>query len=202
MDTLRNGPSGRIAAPLPEPEVVQPHTRIVLLGLMGAGKSTVGRSLSQLTGWPYLDNDELVEELAGASKDTLLKEHGEPTLRRYERLALDRVLSDPAPLIGSVAGGALLQPDAVDELVQSKELDAYVVWLRVPHATLVERLKSQPDDRPWLQGDPSEAVARLAAVREPIYERCADRIVDTLNHDAAEVAADILAVLRGTTAPV
>jgi shikimate kinase len=162
---------------------------------MGAGKTTVGEALARRTGWPFLDNDRIVEELAGSSKRTLLDTQGEAALRSYERLALDRVLSNPAPLIGSVAGGALLDPEAADELNQSRDLDSFVVWLRVPHATLIERLTNQPDDRPWLQGDPTQAVVRLAAKREPVFARCADRVIDTLGRAPDEVAEEIVSAL-------
>ena len=176
-------------------ELWVPRSRIVLLGLMGAGKSTVGNAIADATGWPYLDNDALVEELAGASKKTLLDDEGVGALRSYERLAFDRVLSDPAPLIGSVAGGVLLDAEAAAELMQSRELDAYVVWLRVPHATLVERLTLHPDNRPWLQGDPTAAVVRLAGAREPIFARSADRVIDTVGRAPEDVAQEIISAL-------
>lgn len=179
----------------PGPDVWVPRSRVLLLGLMGAGKTTVGEALARRSGWPFLDNDRIVEELAGSSRSALLESEGEAALRSYERLALDRVLSDPAPLIGSVAAGALLDPEAAEELNQGRDLDSFVVWLRVPHATLIERLTHHLEDRPWLQGDPARAVVRLAAKREPIFARCSDRVIDTLGRQPDAVADEIMSAL-------
>ena len=81
--------------------VVESKSRILLVGLMASGKSSIGKSLAKLTGWDFLDNDDLVLKSAGANKQKLIDEQGVDSLRKHERMAFDEVLKAPAPVIGS-----------------------------------------------------------------------------------------------------
>jgi len=164
--------------------------RVLLLGMMGAGKTTVGRALAARLGWPYLDNDDLVAEAAGASKEALLARSGEPALRAAEAAALRLALTRPGPLVAGIAGGVVLDRDCVRLLLRAD----LVVWLRARHATVAARLDADRQDRPWLQGDTLAAVTRLGAGREPVYAEVADLVVD-VDDQAPDAVADRIAAL-------
>ncbi len=90
--------------------------RVILVGMMGSGKSTIGRLLSEATGWPYVDNDELVLRSHGATPRELLSEQGEAVMREAESSALALGLEVPAPAIIGVAAGTILDPANRDRL--------------------------------------------------------------------------------------
>ena len=164
---------------------------ILLLGMMGAGKSTVGKAIAARTGWRYFDNDELVEQATGHTPPEILADGGEQALRAAETDALVRALELPPPAVVSVAGGVVLDPANRERLRAASG----VVWLRARHATLADRVGSG-QGRPWLQPDPKAAIASLAAVREPYYAEVADAIVD-VDDLTPEAAADaVLAVVQ------
>lgn len=176
--------------------------RIVLIGLMASGKTSVGQAISSRTGWPYLDNDSLVAEAAGADRLALLKERGVEELRRYERLALDQILEAEAPLIASIAGGVLLEEPASEALRARRDRDAFAVWLRAPLSVIAERIVNDAVERPWIDlTDPVASVTALAAQREPVYQRVSDLIIDTHGVDPEDVAAEILSAAAVASAP-
>ncbi len=162
-------------------------TRVLLVGMMGTGKTTVGRALSARTGWPYLDNDELLQRACGRTAPELLAAEGEPALRAAESAALTLVLGMPGPLISGVAGGVVLDPADRARLVAG---DASVIWLRATVATLVHRVGSGAG-RSWLGDDPASALARLAATRDPLYAEVADQVIDVDTGSPDELAARI-----------
>ena len=168
-------------------------TRILLLGMMGAGKTSVGRELSARTGWPYRDNDSLVAEIAGVDTAALLARDGVEALRDAESAALRRAVDDPGPLVAGVAGGVVERPDDVDLL---RRTDALVVYLHTPIDLLVERV-GDGGGRPFLQPDPEAALRRLYTGREPLYREVADLVVDTRGGSAADHADKVLAALTG-----
>jgi shikimate kinase len=142
--------------------------------MMGSGKSTIGRLLAARTGWPYLDNDELVERARGTTARELLAEAGEAELREAEMEALRHGLSEPAPCIMGAAGGTVL--DAANrELMRDESI---VVWLTASAETLATRA-SGADHRPWLESDPVGWVTATLEERRPLYESVADLTVAT-----------------------
>ena len=162
--------------------------RILLLGMMATGKSSVGRVISRRTGWPYLDNDEIVERIAGMPTRRLLDERGEPALREAETAALLEVLQVPRPVVASVAGWAVTPPELRRKI---KDSDGYVVWLRATVETIVRRA-GDGEDRPWLSPDPETAIRRLTEGRDPLYAELADLTVDVDEVDAEAVATTVL----------
>ena len=166
--------------------------RVLLVGMMGAGKTTVGRALATATGWPYLDNDELVRRASGRSAPELLAAEGETALRAAESSALTEVLGMPPPLVAGVATGVVL--DAADR-ERLTTADATVVWLRATVETLAARV-GEGAGRAWLQPDPQTALRQLAAVREPLLAEIADVVVDVDSAAPEDVAATILSALR------
>jgi shikimate kinase len=164
-----------------------PPTRILLVGMMGAGKSTVGHELAKLTGWRYLDNDELLERAVGESARKVLDTRGAASLRRAESAALAEGLREEPPVIASVAGGVVEDRADRDRIRNG----GFVVWLRAPIEVLVARVGTGTD-RPWLQPDPGAAMRMLYSQREPLYAEVASIVVDVEERTPAETAGVVL----------
>jgi shikimate kinase len=148
-------------------------TKVLLVGMMGSGKTSVGTALSTKLGWPYLDNDTLLERTAGATARDLLDNEGETALRQAESQVLTLLLGMPGPMIGSVAGGCVLDEHDRLRLLQST---AWVVWLRASPQGLVRRVSGT--DRPLLGDDPAAALRKLASERNGFYAEVADQVID------------------------
>jgi len=153
-----------------EPEEVP---RVLLVGMMGAGKTTVGRTLGQKLGWPYLDSDEEVRRRTGRTVPELFAERGEAAFRAAESAVLAEAGTRPYPVVVSVAGGAVLA-ELNRRMIAASGL---VVWLRASLATLTQRVGGGRT-RPLLGSDPGAALARLYPERARIYEGLAKLVVD------------------------
>ena len=165
--------------------------RVLLVGMMATGKTTVGRAVAARTGWPYVDNDELVVRDTGLTARELLARDGEPALRSAESAVLTTLLAMPEPLVAGVPGGVVLDPDDRARL----RAGGHVVWLRAAVPTLVQRV-GDASDRPWLGDDPAAALTRLAAVRGPLYAEVATQVVDVDDRTPDELAAQILGAVE------
>jgi shikimate kinase/3-dehydroquinate synthase len=165
----RNTATGREIVALPEQ---LRGRRIVLVGLMGAGKTSIGRRLASRLGLPFLDADAEIELAAGCTIPELFARYGEPYFRDGEKKVIRRLLTgDPA--VVAYGGGAFMDPDT---RAATRER-AVSVWLRCALSTLVRRVASR-ENRPLLANQDHEAtMARLMALRYPVYAE-ADIIVD------------------------
>jgi shikimate kinase len=163
---------------------------IFLVGMMGVGKTTVGRMLAQRLGRPYFDSDAQVMRATGKSVPEIFESEGEAAFRAEEKRALREAVSSEAPAVISVAGGAVLDPDNRELLAAS----GTVVWLRASVETLAARV-GQGAGRPLLGDDPGAALARLYPERRPLYEALADVVVDVDDARPVEVVDKILAAL-------
>ena len=141
---------------------------------MGSGKSTIGRLLSEATGWPYVDNDELVLRSHGATPRELLAERGEAVMRAAESSALALGLEVPEPAIIGVAAGTILDPSN-RELLKSGGI---VVWLRAG-ADALERRAVGAAHRPWLDTRGESWIRETVAARDPLYASIAEITIDT-----------------------
>jgi shikimate kinase len=168
---------------------------LVLIGLMGAGKTTVGAECAQRLGRPFVDSDDLVVSAARMTVEGIFADGGEPRFRQLERDVVADVAASPAPLVIACGGGTVLDADNRRALRAS----GVVVWLRAPAATLLARV-GDGSTRPLLRDDPAGALARLARLREPAYEAAAHACVDTDDLEVAAVADAVLSVFEGAPA--
>lgn len=174
-----------------------PGGHLLLVGMMGAGKTTVGALVAARLGCAHFDSDAQIEAETGRTVPEILAADGEPAFRRMESLVLRQAVAEPPPVVISVAGGAVLDP-ANRACLRAA---GTVVWLRADPATLAQRV-GDGAGRPLLDGDPLGAMVRLEAVRRPLYEAVADVTVDVGGRNPAEVANEILAARdRLATAP-
>jgi shikimate kinase len=145
---------------------------IVLVGMMGVGKSTIGRKLAQLLDLPFADADEEIEQAAQMSVAEIFERFGEDYFRDGERRVIARLL-ESGPMVLATGGGAFVQP-VTRALILERGI---AVWLDSDVATLVERV-GRRDTRPLLRGgDPKEIVARLKAEREPAYAQAPIKVM-------------------------
>jgi shikimate kinase len=172
----------------PMPEVGS--ERVFLVGMVGAGKTTVGRALAERTGWPYVDNDDLVRQLTGRDPEEIDKTDGEDVLHLAELRALDVALEMEPPVVVGVAG-VVVDDDAAREALRD---GGHVVWLRARPDTLLARIGSGTGRRQDAV-DPDWIQARLRE-REPRYAAVASQIIDVDDVEPEEVAELILGALR------
>ncbi len=161
--------------------------RLLLVGMMGAGKTTVGHDLAQRLGWPYLDSDVEVERATGRAVPAILEQDGEAAFRAAEAAVLRQALARRGPAVVSVAGGAVLDPDS-RALIGSSGL---VVWLRADVATLAQRV-GDGHGRPLLGSDPAGSLASLYEARRPLYAALADVVIDVDDLEGTEVVNRVL----------
>jgi shikimate kinase len=161
--------------------------RILLVGMMGAGKTTTGKLVAEKLGWDYLDSDVEVEKKTRLTVPALFARDGEVAFRDAEAEVLRTACSRTEPVVVSVAGGAVLRPENRDLL----RTNGRVIWLRARPATLAARV-GDGVGRPLLEGDPGAALHALDAVRRPLYAEVADETIDVDDLSPDEVAARII----------
>ena len=150
--------------PLVMTQVLTPDRSIVLIGLMGVGKTTVGRRLSKALGLKFRDADEEVERAAGRTVAEIFKDFGEAAFRDGERKVIARLLEEP-PMVLALGGGAFVDPETRAQVLEK----ATSVWLQADIDTLFNRV-SRRDTRPLLHDpDPRGVLERLLESRTPAY---------------------------------
>jgi shikimate kinase len=193
--------------PDPEPPENQPPLRagdlrlaaarpVTLVGLMGAGKTTVGRRLAARLRLPFVDADAEIETASGMTIPEIFAKFGEAHFRDGERRVIARLI-DGVPKVIATGGGAFIQDDT-RALILARTL---AVWLDADVPTLVERVRRR-NNRPLLTGrDPGEVLAELAAVRNPIYAQAPIRIASKSTPHGDTVAAMITALIAANRPP-
>ena len=144
-----------------------PHGPVALVGLMGVGKTTVGRRLAKKLGWPHFDSDHEIESASGRTVAGYFRDHGEEAFRSGERRVIERLLNDHPKMILSTGGGAFI-PEATRDLLLSR---ATTVWLEGDFETIMARV-SKRNTRPLLQvADPRAKMRELMDERYPLYAK-------------------------------
>ena len=170
-------------------ETVWTGKPIVLVGLMGAGKTTVGRRLAQRLGLPFADADHEIEAAAGMTITDIFDRFGEPYFRDGERRVIARLI-DGSPKVIATGGGAFLQ-DETRALILDQALS---IWLEAAPAVLADRV-ARRDTRPLLRGkDPEAVLTELAAVRNPFYAMAQIRVESVVAPHDATVNAILKAI--------
>lgn len=157
---------------------------IVLIGLMGAGKTTVGKRLAQRLNLPFVDADHEIEAAAGMTITDIFAKFGEPHFRDGERRVIARLI-DGTPKVIATGGGAFMQADTRTLILDR----ATAIWLDAEPAVLADRVRRR-DTRPLLRDrDPLEVLTELAAVRNPFYALAPIRVQSiAAPHDATVTA--------------
>ena len=164
---------------------------IVLIGMMGAGKSSVGRCLERRTGLTLLDTDEIVSSKFGMSIPEIFAKHGETKFREAEAKAV-RAMAIPKKTIIVTGGGIVLQQENVELLRRM----GVIVWLDGKEETLFARASGK-QNRPLLQTkNPRETFSKILGVRRALYAKMADIRIDTSVLTDDEVAVAIVAKIR------
>ncbi|GLR48064.1 shikimate kinase [Sphingomonas astaxanthinifaciens] len=157
---------------------------VVLVGLMGAGKSTVGRRLARRLGLPFVDSDSEIEDAAGLSAGEVFQRFGEHDFRDGERRVVARLATGPVRVIAT--GGGAFVNEETRALLNDK---CITVWLDAPVGLLAERTARRPETRPMLKdGNRSETLARLIDERRPAYAEAHIRIASEggAHHEVVE----------------
>ncbi len=146
---------------------------LVLVGMMGSGKSNVGKKLARRLDVPFVDTDHEIVERAGQTIPEIFADQGEPAFRRLEAAMIEELLGRGAHQIIATGGGAVIDPATRRRLHEQ----AVVVWLRATAGPLAHRIK-RDGSRPLLADDPDGAIRRLVAEREPLYRDVADHVIE------------------------
>jgi XRE family aerobic/anaerobic benzoate catabolism transcriptional regulator len=200
LDLLAQLPEGELSAVRQEIEarVARPGTadrarRIALVGLRGAGKSTLGRLLAQHVGWPFIELDRVIEEDYGASIPDLIEMAGTATFRRHERSALDRAIAAHEAAVITTAGGIVANPETYALLLRR----THTVWIKARPEDHMSRVMAQGDFRPMAQN--RQAMADLMAIldaRHADYAR-AEAEMDTSGDAVEQSFAKLLRIVTG-----
>ncbi len=168
-----------------------PARTVVLVGLMGAGKTKIGRRLAQRLNLPFFDSDQEIEEAAGETIEEIFRNRGETAFRDGERRVIARLLAQPTHVLAT-GGGAFMDP-ATRRLVGRRGVS---VWLRADLDTLMARV-SRRSNRPLLkERDPRAVMEELIERRYPIYAE-ADLAIDSSDGPPDATAARVVAALAG-----
>jgi len=168
--------------------------RVVLLGYMCSGKSTVGEALARRLNWQFLDFDVEIERREGVSISSIIDARGESYFRSLES-ALTEEVSREREIVVAPGGGWITQPD----LLESIRPGTLSAWLRVSPEETVQRLREDPIDRPFKDlPDPEDKIARMIEEREPIYRR-ADLMIPASWRSVEEIAFELEFLVRYRT---
>jgi shikimate kinase len=162
---------------------------IVLVGLMGAGKSTIGRRLAQKLDLAFVDADAEIEQAAGKSVQDIFRDHGEASFREGERRVIARLL-ESGPQVLATGGGAFLTEETRNNISRR----GIAVWLKADIELLMKRVRRR-DNRPLLKADnPEEVMQSLIEQRYPVYSQ-ADIIVESRDVPHSSIVSDVIRAL-------
>jgi shikimate kinase len=163
----------------------------VLIGMMGSGKTTIGRALAERLGYGFLDSDEVIQSRTGRTVREIFESEGEPAFRHLEAQALIDALDWREPLVVAAAGGVVL---AEHNRVVLRERAARIIWLTAPVDVLAKRAETG-GHRPLLDEGAVESMERLYTTREPLYRELAQQIVASDDRPIADIVTEIVDAL-------
>ena len=166
---------------------------LVLVGLMGSGKSSVGRRVAVALGRPFVDTDHRIERREGRTIRDIFATDGEEAFREVESSVLADVLSSNEPTVIATGGGIVVRSDNRDRLAEGRDNGVHVVWLRATIDTLAARLTAGASRRPLLDGDVRERLSELDERRRELYGAVASEIVDVDDRSLDDVVSAVLA---------
>jgi len=170
--------------------VTKTNPSLILVGPMGAGKSTLGRHLSQILDYPFFDSDRVIEEKTGADIPWIFDMEGEAGFRRREQEAIDELTRQDG-IVLATGGGVVVTPANRDMLHER----GCVVYLWTPVDVQLARTRNDKN-RPLLQtADPRAKLEALFAERDPLYRQVSHHLVSTASGNLKKVADDVLACL-------
>jgi len=170
------------------------HGRIALIGLRGAGKSTVGAALAKTLEMPFLELDRLVEQESGLTLSLVFEFHGQSGFRQLERRCLEHVLQRYPCFVLATGGSLVSEPGTFERLLST----CITVWLQAPAEEHMQRVMAQGDIRPMSNNpDPMSDLKRILAERDALYSK-ADIRIDTAGHTVDETLEMLIQALRNT----
>lgn len=175
-----------------------PH--IVLVGLMGVGKSTVGRALARETKRPFVDTDSVIESNEGRTIADIFSVHGESAFREIERRTLDSLLASSEPAVIATGGGMVETAACREALLRSRQAGARIVWLSATVAIMAERT-GRSNNRPLLAGDREANLAQLLDRRRGFYEEVSDTKIDTDGKPVTRIVREVMNAAPRAWAP-
>ncbi len=180
------------AAPPPEGDLARrlQGLNLYLVGMMGAGKSAVGRPLAEALGYRFIDADSVIEQTAGRSIPAIFASDGETGFRELETAVLDSIAHWHS-LVVATGGGVVTRPRNWGHLQQG-----VVIWLDAPQELLLARLSADPTSRPLLfQADPAERLGSLLAERRPLYGQADLAVLQQAGESPSRIAQRVLEAL-------
>ncbi len=162
---------------------------VALVGMMGAGKTSIGKRLAVRLAVPFRDADHEIEEAAGLTVAEIFEKHGEPEFRAGERRVITRLLGE-APHVLATGGGAYMDPNTRAAMKER----AFTIWLKAPVELLLARTAKRTS-RPLLNNaDPRGTLERLLAIREPVYAE-ADLVLESVDGPHEKSVEQVVAAL-------
>jgi XRE family aerobic/anaerobic benzoate catabolism transcriptional regulator len=169
------------------------RNRIALIGLRGAGKSTLGAMLAERLEMPFIELDRLIEQASGVTLNVIFDLYGQSGFRRLERRCLEQVLERHPRFVLSSGGSLVSEPATFERLLTT----CFTIWLRTTPEEHMQRVIAQGDMRPMADNDESMSdLRRILAVREPLYGM-ADKAIDTSSQSLGESLTMLMDVVRG-----
>ena len=164
---------------------------IILVGPMGAGKTTIGKQLAQQLGREFFDSDRVIEEHTGANIPLIFELEGEEGFRKREKNMILE-LTSKEDIVLATGGGVVLDPDNRKQLAKS----GFVIYLNAPLSQLINRT-SKDKNRPLLQtNNPQKKMEEILAIRDPLYREVADAIVETDGSPIRNVVKKLMLLVK------